>query len=213
MIQKNGYLVIEGPIGVGKSTLARALAPRLEAQLILEDAQSNPFIQHFYESPAHHALPTQLQFLLQRIEKLNQLNQGSLFNPLHISDFMLQKDALFAELTLSHDELALYHQIHQHLCRTTPVPDLVIYLQASTETLIQRIHRRGLEYEQRIDLDYLQRVAEAYTYFFHEHADSPLLIVNTEHLNFADRPEDCDLLLERIHAIDHGHHYFNPTAL
>jgi deoxyguanosine kinase len=206
------YIVVEGPIGVGKTTLARRLAEALRVDLLLERAEDNPFLPRFYQDPKAAALPTQLYFLFQRAQQIQSLRQGDLFQPSQVVDFMIDKDRLFAELTLSKAELDLYWQVYQRLTLEAPAPDLVIYLQAPIETLLKRIGRRGIDYEQGIDEAYLRRVAEAYIDFFYHYDRSPLLIVNTGDLNLADGERDFELLLDQIRGLSPGRHYFNPQS-
>ncbi len=207
------YLVIEGPIGVGKTSLARALAATYGSELLLEGGDENPFLERFYRSPRQAALPTQLFFLFQRVEQLARLRQGDMFQPVRVADFLLEKDRLFAELTLDADELALYEQTFRHLAPVSPCPDLVVYLQAPVEVLLERIRRRGRPHEASIDEAYLQRVVDAYARFFHFYDRSPLLIVNAAEFDPLNREEDYAGLLDRIASIEHGRHYFNPLAL
>jgi deoxyadenosine/deoxycytidine kinase len=192
------YIAVEGPIGAGKTTLARRLAERLGKDLLLEQPEANPFLARFYQDPARHALATQLFFLFQRIEQVGGLTQRGLFERGTVADFLLEKDGLFARLTLGDDELGLYGELARHLMPRGPVPDLVIYLQASPERLIERVKRRGLAYEGGITERYLSRLAEEYRRFFFQFDAAPLLIVNSDHLNFVDYDADFDLLLHRI---------------
>ncbi len=208
-----GYIVIEGPIGVGKTTLARRLAEAFRSDLLLEQAGDNPFLPRFYRDPENTALQTQLFFLFQRAQQIQSLRQGDLFQPSRIVDFLIDKDRLFASLTLSHDELDLYYQVYDKLTLDAPEPDLVIYLQAPVEVLLQRIQTRAIDYEQLIDEAYLQRVAEAYVDFFYHYDRSPLLIVNTAAINLAEGEADFNLLLERVRELPSGRHYFNPGAI
>lgn len=208
-----GYIVVEGPIGVGKTTLARRLANAFQSDLLLEKADDNPFLPAFYRDPKNMALQTQLHFLFQRARQIQSLRQGDLFQPARIVDFLIDKDRLFASLTLSRDELDLYHQVYEKLALDAPEPDLVIYLQAPVDVLLQRIETRAVDYEQLIDEAYLRRVAEAYVNFFYHYERSPLLIVNTAHINLADGEADFNLLLERIRDLPPGRHYFNPGVL
>jgi deoxyguanosine kinase len=192
------YIVVEGPIGAGKTSLARRLADHFRKDLLLEEPDANPFLPRFYEDPKRHALATQLFFLFQRIQQLDGLKQIDLFEQGKVADFLLDKDPLFARLTLSDDELHLYQQIYDQLMPQVPTPDLVIYLQASAETLIERVRRRGVNYERGISEQYLVRLADAYSRYFYQFNAAPLLIVNSEHLNFVDDDADFALLLRRI---------------
>lgn len=192
------YIVIEGPIGAGKTSLARRLARHLNSELLLEAPDENPFLPRFYEDPARHALATQLFFLFQRIQQLRDLKQIDLFTGITISDFLFDKDALFARLNLADDELHLYQQIYAQLAPQAPVPDLVIYLQASHRQLIERVRRRDTDYERNIDERYLIRLADEYRRFFYQFDAAPLLIVNSDRLNFVDDEADFDLLLQRM---------------
>ncbi len=210
--EKCRYIVVEGPIGAGKTSLARLLAERSGSAELLEDPAANPFLRGFYEDPARYALPTQLFFLFQRLNHVRELSQADFFKRATISDFFLDKDPLFARLTLNDDELRLYQQIYSQLKPQAATPDLVIYLQASTETLIERVRRRGLNYERGISEDYLLRLAESYARFFYQYDAAPVLIVNSEHLNFVESPRDFDLLLERINAMRGAREFFNLGA-
>ncbi|MGH8279152.1 MAG: deoxynucleoside kinase [Gammaproteobacteria bacterium] len=204
------YIVVEGPIGVGKTSLAQLLAESLDAELLLERAEENPFLERFYRDPERAALPAQLSFLFQRARQLQQLRQGDIFAPARIADFMLEKDRLFAQLNLDADEFTLYEQVYRHLALDAPVPDLVVYLQAPVEVLLRRILRRGTAFEQFIRRDYLERVTEAYAHFFHYYNRSPLLIVNAADINVVDSEADYGLLVGEIGRIRSGRHYYNP---
>lgn len=206
------YVVVEGPIGAGKTSLARRLAPRAAAHLLLEQPDENPFLERFYRDSARYALPTQFFFLFQRVHQLGELKQLDLFRSVVVSDFLLEKDRLFARLTLADDEFRLYEQLHAHLKASTVVPDLVIYLQAPVETLIERVARRGNPIEAGISETYLRALADSYTRFFHAYDDAPVLIVNTEHLNPVDRDADFELLLDRIGRLRGRREYFNLAA-
>ncbi|MEE8320949.1 MAG: deoxynucleoside kinase [Gammaproteobacteria bacterium] len=213
---KNGqpdYIVVEGPIGVGKTTLAKRLAETFSTDLMLEMAVENPFLPRFYADPGSVALPTQLYFLFQRAKQIEILRQTDLFKPVHVADFLIEKDKLFACITLDDDEFSLYQQVYERLTLDTPVPDLVIYLQAPVDVLMRRIMERGNDYEKLIEKNYLQQVADAYVDFFYHYSISPLLIVNTVDFDLANGMGDYDLLLEHILDLKPGRHYFNPKEL
>jgi deoxyadenosine/deoxycytidine kinase len=203
------YIVIEGPIGAGKTSLARVMSERCGARPLLEDPDANPFLPGFYQDAERYALPTQLYFLFQRINQVRTLRQSDLFGRVTIADFMLDKDPLFARLTLSDDELKLYDQIYAHLRPQAPAPDLVIYLQASTQTLVERVRRRAASYERDMPDEYLARLAEGYMRYFYQYTAAPLLIVNSENLNFVDSRGDFDLLLERVSAMRGSREFFS----
>ena len=206
---KYRYVVIEGPIGAGKTSLARALAEACGGSLLLEDPDANPFLPRFYEDADRYALPAQLFFLFQRVNQLRDLNQPDLFRGLTISDFMFDKDPLFASITLKDDEYKLYQQIHAHLQAQVPAPDLVIYLQASRATLVERVKRRGARYEEGMSDDYLTRLADAYARFFHQYSLAPVLIVNSDHLDFVNSRDALDLLLQRVASMRGPREFFS----
>lgn len=206
------YIVVEGPIGVGKTSLARRLAEVFGAELVLEEPEENPFLERFYAARQRYALPTQLYFLFQRARQLQGLRQSDMFAPSRVADFLLQKDVLFARVNLDDDEFRLYRQVYDRLAPETPAPDLVIYLQAPVEVLRERIDKRGAEYEKSIDAAYLQDLVEAYTRFFHRYTDTPLLIINAAEINFVDVEGDLNTLVERIRETRSGRHYFNPLS-
>jgi deoxyadenosine/deoxycytidine kinase len=208
-LDKYKYIVVEGPIGAGKTTLMRRLADALHAQTLLELPQENPFLERFYRDAKRYALPTQMFFLFQRMNQLRDLTQTDLFDSRIVSDFLLDKDPLFARLTLDDDELALYQQLYDHLKPQAAVPDLVIYLQAQPETLVERVKRRGVPMEAGISEMYLYRLCESYSRFFYHYDAAPLLIVNTENLNPIERDEDFDLLLKRIENMRGRREFFN----
>ncbi len=203
------YIVVEGPIGAGKTSLARLLAEKSGSTPLLEDPGANPFLPGFYADQARYALPTQLFFLFQRIQQVRDLSQADLFRRATVADFMLDKDPLFARLTLNDDELNLYQQIYAQMKPQAAAPDLVIYLQASIETLIERVKRRAVNYERAISEDYLVKLAESYARFFYQYDAAPVLIVNSEHLNFVDTPADFDLLLQRVAAMRGAREFFS----
>jgi deoxyguanosine kinase len=206
---KYRYIVVEGPIGAGKTSLARVMGERSGSSLLLEEPNANPFLPAFYQDRSRYALPVQLYFLFQRAKQVRSLNQSDLFTKVTIADFMLEKDPLFARLTLSDDELTLYDQVYASLRPRAPTPDLVIYLQASPETLIARVRQRGVSYERGMADDYLAQLAESYARFFYQYNAAPVLIVNSENLNFVDQPGDFDLLLERINAMRGPREFFS----
>ncbi len=206
------YIVVEGPIGVGKTSLAKRLADSYASELILERAEENPFLERFYRNSRAAALPTQLFFLLQRARQIEQIRQRDMFSPVRIADFLLQKDRLFAELNLDASELAIYDQVAQMLEIEAPEPDLVIYLQAPVPVLLRRIAGRGLPYEQYIDAGYLERLGEAYARFFYNFDDAPLLIVNAAAIDPIRRDSDYRQLLETIANVKRGRHFYNPAV-
>jgi deoxyadenosine/deoxycytidine kinase len=204
-------VVVEGPIGVGKTTLARKLAGAIGAETILEQADENPFLERFYRNPRSAAFPAQLYFLFQRARQLGDLRQQDLFAPVRVADYLIDKDRLFARITLEDDEYALYEQVYARLSLDAPRPDLVVFLQAPIDTLLERIARRGIRYEKYIDADYLQRLVDAYTRFFHQYADSPLLIVNAGEIDPVGDSRDFEELFEAIRRTRRGRHFFNPV--
>ena len=206
---KYRYIVVEGPIGAGKTSLARAMSQRAGGAALLEDPDANPFLPGFYQDRARYALPTQLYFLFQRATQVRALSQPDLFARLTVADFMIDKDPLFARLTLNDDEFSLYQKVYQQLKPHAPAPDLVIYLQATPETLIERVRRRGLAYERSIPDDYLAQLAESYARFFYQYDAAPVLTVNSEHLNFVGQPGDFDLLLSHIAGMRGPREFFS----
>jgi deoxyadenosine/deoxycytidine kinase len=207
--EKYRYIVVEGPIGAGKTSLARVMSQRTGGEALLEDPDANPFLPGFYQDRARYALPTQLYFLFQRATQLRALSQPDLFSGVTIADFMIEKDSLFARLTLSDDEFALYRQVYAQLKPQAPAPDLVVYLQASPETLIDRVRRRGVAYERGIPDEYLVRLVELYARFFYQYDSAPVLTVNSDNLNFVDQPGDFDLLLSRIAGMRGPREFFS----
>ena len=213
MASPHDFIVIEGPLGVGKTSLAQRLSASFGSDLLLEDADSNPFMARFYQDPRSVALQTQLFFLFQRARQMQELRQSDLFRPVRVADFILEKDRLFAELNLDEEEFKLYDQVYQHLTIDAPLPDLVIYLQAPVDILFKRVAKRGRNYEQTLQHDYLTRLNEAYTRFFYNYTASPLLIVNAAEIDFVDNEADYQLLLDYVCKINRGRHYLNPTPI
>lgn len=207
------YIAIEGPIGIGKTTLAKRLADSFNYETLLEEAETNPFLERFYQDRRSNALPTQLYFLFQRMRKLQDLRQGDIFQQVRISDFLIEKDPLFARITLDNDEYRLYQTVYDNIIEDLPKPDLVIYLQAPTETLYERVQRRGNIIERPIEQSYLQQLNDAYTQFFYHYDDSPLLIVNTSEINLADGGLDYHNLVKYILQTKTGRHYYNPQPI
>ncbi len=208
-LDKYRYIVVEGPIGVGKTSLARRIAAETGAQSLLEQPQDNPFLERFYRDSARYALPTQMFFLFQRMNQLRDLTQTDLFSAPVISDFLIDKDPIFAALTLADDELHLYQQMFEHFSQSAPRPDLVIYLQAAPGTLAERIKRRGIPSESGISDDYLERLCESYSRFFHHYETAPLLMVNAEKFNPIERSEDFELLMKRIAGMRGKREFFS----
>ncbi|NRB37547.1 MAG: deoxynucleoside kinase [Pseudomonadales bacterium] len=205
------FIAIEGPIGVGKTSLAKRMANAFHYESLLENADDNPFLADFYQDQSQNALATQLFFLFQRAQQLKKLHQDDLFNSLYIADFMIEKDGLFAKSTLNPEEFKLYDQVYQQLNIDAPKPDLVLYLQASPQTLIQRINSRGVKAEQTIHADYLTLINEAYSNFFHYYDDAPLLIINAEQVDLINDEQAFVSLVKYMLTIKNGRHYFNPT--
>jgi len=206
------YIVIEGPIGVGKTSLAKKLAGSLSADVLLEEVYENPFLERFYRDGQSAALPAQMFFLFARARQIEDLRQADMFANVRVSDYLFSKDQLFAELNLSADELNLYNQVTSSLDIEAPVPDLVIYLQSSVDALLERIARRGILFERAIDRRYLERVTEAYARFFHAYNDGPLLIVNASQIDPINNEADYAQLFQQIERTTGGRHFFNPVA-
>lgn len=206
------YIVVEGPIGVGKTSLAKKLAASLRAELLLEEVYENPFLERFYRDGESAALPAQMFFLFARARQIGDLRQSDMFASVRVSDYLFAKDQLFAELTLSPDELQLYKQVVASLEVDAPVPDLVIYLQSSVDALLQRIARRGIGFERAIDRRYLDRLTDAYARFFHAYNEGPLLIVNASQIDPINNQADYEQLFQQIEQTTGGRHFFNPVA-
>lgn len=204
------FIVLEGPIGVGKTSLANRIATSLGAELLLEQADHNPFLERFYRNPRAGALPAQLYFLFQRAQQLAELKQQSLFAPVRVADYLLDKDRLFARVTLEEEEYRLYEQVHAKIVPDVPAPDLVVYLQAPVDVLLERIARRGIRHEQFIEKAYLERLNDAYARFFHEYDAAPLLIVNAAAIDPVNNDADFEELLSAMRRMGKGRLYFNP---
>ena len=211
-LEKCRYVVVEGPIGAGKTSLARVLAQHVGGEELFERPEDNPFLERFYGDMPRFALATQLTFLFQRADQLSGVGQFDMFRQLTVGDFLLDKDPLFARLNLSDAEYLLYEKVYSHLKPQTPTPDLVVYLQAPVDTLIERVHRRGVDFERKISALYLTRLADAYSRYFYSYEAAPLLIVNSERLNFVDNPEHARLLLTRIRSMRGRREFFNLAS-
>lgn len=207
------YIAVEGPIGVGKTTLTKQLAETFNYDTLLERAEENPFLDRFYAKETNAALPTQLFFLFQRVQQINALRQADLFEPVRVADFLIEKDRLFAQVTLDDDAMKLYDQVYAHMTIDAPVPDLVVYLQAPPDVLMERIQGRGIAAEQSITADYLNQLNEAYTRFFHYYDRSPLLIVNAADIDWVNNPRDYTHLVDYMLNIKNGRHYYNPQPI
>lgn len=207
------YIVVEGPIGVGKTSLARKLSGSLGGSLMLEETDNNPFLERFYRGERKAALATQLFFLFQRMKQLDDLRQADLFTQLRIADFHIHKDRLFAEVSLDAEELTLYEQIYERVAVEVPEPDLVIYLQAPVDALLQRILRRGIPQERLIERSYLERLTEAYARHFHNYQEAPLLIINASSIDPISNNSEYEQLLRQIKQTTSGRHFFNPASV
>jgi len=204
------YIAVEGPIGVGKTTLANKLAETFNYDVLLEQPSENPFLESFYKNPAQSALAAQLFFLFQRMQQIQDLKQRSLFEPVRVADFVIEKDRLFAEVNLSKEEMQLYDKVYDHLTIDAPTPDLVIYLQAPVDVLLDRINRRGNPNEKYLTGDYLERLNEAYSKFFLYYESAPLLIVNAAGINLHDSESDYEMLVDNIMSNPKGKNFLNP---
>jgi deoxyguanosine kinase len=206
------YIAIEGPIGVGKTALAKRLADSLSADLVLEEFDDNPFLERFYRDGRSAALPAQMFFLFARARQIEQLRQSDLFSNVRISDYLFTRDRLFAELNLDREELKLYEQIVDNLAIVAPVPDLVIYLQTSVDAILRRLARRDMPYDRYVDRAYLERLTDAYARFFHNYDEGPLLIVNASQIDPANNDADYEQLFQQIERTTGGRHFFNPAS-
>jgi deoxyadenosine/deoxycytidine kinase len=206
------FIVVEGPIGVGKTSLARRLAEHYGSELWLEQAEDNPFLERFYRNMRGAAFPTQLHFLFQRVRQVQAMRQQDLFAPLRVCDYLLDKDRLFARVTLDDEEYALYEQVYARLAVDAPRPDLVVYLQAPVDVLMERIAKRGIRYESHIERSYLERLTEAYAGFFHRYDSAPLLIVNAAAIDPVQNNADFAELVAHLGQVRRGRHYFNPLG-
>src|SRR5258706_10743531 len=209
---KHRYIVIEGPIGVGKTTLTRALCKRFRGRGLYEIVEENPFLASFYQDRQKYAFQTQLFFLLSRFKQQQDLFQQDLFNSVTISDYLFAKDRIFASITLDSNELALYERVYEHLGPRVMKPDLVIYLQARLDVLLARIKKRGREFERKFDSEYLTELSRTYNDFFHRYEETPLLVINTSDLDFVDNEADFEELIRAMSQIHHGTHYYQPMG-
>ncbi len=209
---KSRYIAVEGPIGVGKTSLANKLADSLSADVVLEEVYENPFLERFYRDGRSAALPAQMYFLFARARQIEDLRQADMFTNVRVSDYLFAKDKLFAELNLNQEELKLYEQVVESLHVDAPVPDLVIYLQATVDSLLERIARRGVGFERAIDRRYLEKLTDAYARFFHAYNEGPLLIVNASQIDPINNQADYEQLFQQIERTTGGRHFFNPVA-
>jgi deoxyguanosine kinase len=210
--EQHRFIVIEGPIGVGKTSLARRLGDALNAQLILEEADQNPFLERFYKNPRAAAFQAQLFFLFQRARQLEEVRQQDLFGPVRVADYLLDKDRLFARVTLDDAEYGLYERVYERVVVDAPKPDLVVYLQAPVDVLVDRIAKRGIRYEQYIERGYLEKLTQAYARFFHNYDAAPLLIVNSAHIDPVGEEDDFRMLFAEIAKARRGRHFWNPVG-
>jgi deoxyadenosine/deoxycytidine kinase len=204
------YIAIEGPIGVGKTTLANKIAATFNYDAFLEQPAENPFLKNFYRNPSQSALATQLFFLFQRMQQIQDLKQRSLFEAVRVADFLIEKDRLFAEVTLSNEEMDLYDKVYDHITLDAPSPDLVIYLQAPIDVLKNRITKRGNINEQYLTLEYLEKLNDAYSRFFLDYNDAPLLIINAADINLESNEADYESLITTIMSNPKGKNFINP---
>lgn len=210
MMKEPKYVVIEGPIGVGKTSLVKLLSRELNGRLVLERAEDNPFLKEFYKDPKRFAFQTQIFFLLSRYRQLQELSQMDLFERTTITDYFFPKDRIFASINLEASELSLYQQLYSLLNPHIPTPDLVVYLQADTDVLMDRVRHRGLDYEKPLTPDYLEALNQAYNDFFFQYTGSPLLVVQTSEIDFVNRRADLDDLLHQVRQMKKGTQYYVP---
>lgn len=206
------YIAIEGPIGVGKSSLAKILAQKYASRLVKEEVTGNPFLERFYENPRKFAFQTQIFFLLSRYRQQRELVQGDLFEGGLVCDYILAKDKIFALINLEDDEVSLYESIYKLLVSTLPKPDLVIYLQARPEVLLSRVRKRGIAYERNISLDYLRTLSDAYNEYFFHYNETPLLVVNTSEIDFVESPRDLEHLVREVKSVKRGTQHYIPLG-
>ena len=206
------FVAIEGPVGVGKTSLAQRLADHVGGKLILEEPENNPFLKNFYLDPKSNALPTELSFLFQRAKQMESINQEDLFSDISIADFLFEKDCIFSELNLNTEELNLYKQVKKSLQIDPPNPDLVIYLQAPVDVLIARIKNRPSSVDSLIDSNYLEKLTDSYAKFFYYYDDAPLLVVNAESIDPIHNDEHFNMLYEEVVSVKYGKHFFNSVA-
>ena len=206
------YIAIEGPIGVGKSSLAKILAQKFGSRLVKEEVANNPFLERFYEDPRKYAFQTQLFFLLSRYRQQKEMAQGNLFDSGVVCDYILAKDKIFALINLEDDEVTLYESIYKLLVSTLPKPELVIYLQARPEVLLSRVRKRGIAYERNISLDYLRTLSDAYNEYFFHYNETPLLVVNTSEIDFVERPRDLEHLVREVKSVKRGTQHYIPLG-
>ncbi len=208
----NRYIVVEGVLGVGKTSLCECLAKEFGARLVLEASDENPFLEKFYQDQRTYAFQTQIFFLLNRYRQQQAIAQGDLFHRNLICDYLFAKDRIFAYLNLDENELNLYERLCGLLAETVMSPDLVIYLQASTETLMQRLHQRGRKYEKALDPAYIERLNQAYNYYFFHYQETPLLVVNTNDIDFVHSRQDLNDLISHIKTMGKGTQYYTPAG-
>ncbi|MBI3398534.1 MAG: deoxynucleoside kinase [Deltaproteobacteria bacterium] len=211
-MEKARYIAVEGPIGVGKTSLAEFLAQEFEGRVLLEEVDSNPFLDSFYQDRKQFAFQTQLFFLLSRYKQQKDLAQQELFNSTTVSDYLFAKDKIFAYLNLDENELALYEQVYRLLDARIPKPDLVIYLQARTEVLAERLKKRNKSYEAAIEENYIEKVVDAYNRYFFYYTDTPLLVVNTSDIDFVNRPDDLANMVKEIRSMRGGVQHYIPAG-